>query len=181
MYAVFDQTILRHLGCNWCNTEQSGTEYALRHAGWVNIGFGELCPSCSPSYVGRTITQSLGYETSNGTVSNRVEVAMGILTKQLGWTLQEILEADPIAIFEASMNAPSVPVSPKRVTPTSLPRPSLIWDTVPLVRFKFWGGWTITIEFKFPDLWIGMFFTKKEAWICFVPCFPIHIEKVNDE
>jgi hypothetical protein len=41
----------------------------------------------------------------------------------------------------------------------------------------------IRIEFKLQDMWIGVYWQKKYAclhiWICLVPCFPIHIIKVD--
>lgn len=34
-------------------------------------------------------------------------------------------------------------------------------------------------EFKFEDMWVGVFWRKganqTEVWICLVPCFPLHI------
>lgn len=64
--------------------------------------------------------------------------------------------------------------------PSPPPRPAWyerFMDTYPLVKLVFWGGWTVTLEFKLPDFWIGLFFTKKEAWLCLLPCFPLHIKK----
>jgi hypothetical protein len=38
----------------------------------------------------------------------------------------------------------------------------------------------IQLEFKLPDLWIGVFWKRAEnilhIWICLCPCFPIHIQ-----
>lgn len=40
------------------------------------------------------------------------------------------------------------------------------------------------LEFKLPDLWVGVFWNYKypflEVWICLVPCFPIHIVWNNE-
>lgn len=41
-------------------------------------------------------------------------------------------------------------------------------------------GWTVGIEFKLADLWIGTCFNTDDIglvdiWICLLPCLPIHI------
>lgn len=44
---------------------------------------------------------------------------------------------------------------------------------------------TWDIEFKREDAWIGVYwrtkehagFTRQEAWICLLPCLPLHIER----
>jgi hypothetical protein len=49
--------------------------------------------------------------------------------------------------------------------------------TYRLIKFVFWGGWVVTLELKIPDLWVGVYFTRTEAWICLIPCLRIHIKK----
>jgi len=40
-------------------------------------------------------------------------------------------------------------------------------------------GWTIGVEFKLQDMWIGVYWKRTgsytDVWVCLVPCFPIHI------
>jgi hypothetical protein len=39
--------------------------------------------------------------------------------------------------------------------------------------------WSVSVERKFQDLWIGIYWRADDltidVWICFVPCFPLHI------
>ncbi len=39
------------------------------------------------------------------------------------------------------------------------------------------GAWRISLEWKLADLWVGLFFTRTEAWLCLLPCLPIHVAK----
>lgn len=59
-----------------------------------------------------------------------------------------------------------------------------------LVRFPEWRGLRITVEWKPADLWIGCYydvarhgpapriFAWWDAWICVIPCVPIHLHYV---
>jgi len=37
------------------------------------------------------------------------------------------------------------------------------------------GRFSIALEWKLADLWVGLFFTRTEAWLCLLPCLPIHV------
>jgi hypothetical protein len=37
------------------------------------------------------------------------------------------------------------------------------------------GRFRVTLEWKLADLWIGVFFTRGDVWVCILPCLPIHI------
>lgn len=40
-------------------------------------------------------------------------------------------------------------------------------------------GWSIALEFKPQDLWVGLFWKassrRVDAWLCLIPCVPIHV------
>lgn len=42
------------------------------------------------------------------------------------------------------------------------------------------GKASIALEFKWQDLWIGVFWKRKDSfqhlWVCLFPCLPIHIQ-----
>ena len=45
-------------------------------------------------------------------------------------------------------------------------------------RLKF-DGWNCQLQFRPRDLWIGLYYVTEghcvDAWICLVPCVPIHL------
>ncbi len=43
-----------------------------------------------------------------------------------------------------------------------------------LASFRI-GRLYVAFELKWADLWIGAYVRPREAWICLVPCFPIHV------
>jgi hypothetical protein len=34
----------------------------------------------------------------------------------------------------------------------------------------------VSLEWKAEDLWVGAYWRQGEAWVCLLPCLPIHIE-----
>lgn len=37
--------------------------------------------------------------------------------------------------------------------------------------------WEARLEYKKPDLWVGLYYSYKEAWLILVPCFPVHFRR----
>jgi hypothetical protein len=52
-------------------------------------------------------------------------------------------------------------------------------STKAITRWRTVGGYEWRVEFKLPDLWIGVFWTDSEAWLCLLPCLPIHFTKAG--
>ena len=52
-----------------------------------------------------------------------------------------------------------------------------------VLAHRGFGDWSISLEFKVEDLWIGVFWRRKvlgpwtfiDVWLCLVPMFPIHV------
>jgi hypothetical protein len=49
------------------------------------------------------------------------------------------------------------------------------WRTLPHFRLRW------RIEFKAADLWIGAFWTQHEAWLCLLPCLPLHLQRIRGQ
>lgn len=56
-----------------------------------------------------------------------------------------------------------------------------------LFRREGWPGWSLRLEFKLQDCWIGAYWKSSsyfdecagqindfDLWVCVLPCFPIH-------
>lgn len=43
--------------------------------------------------------------------------------------------------------------------------------------------WSVRLEWKPQDLWIGVFWKKEtlyvDVWVCVLPCLPIHIWRLS--
>ena len=49
-----------------------------------------------------------------------------------------------------------------------------------VTKHSHFKGYTIVLEFKLQDLWIGVFWKTNDIgltdiWVCLFPCLPIHI------
>lgn len=56
--------------------------------------------------------------------------------------------------------------------------------TIHLGRRRFFGRWSVGLEFKLQDLWVGGYWDRTrdtvaddrtEVWLTIVPMFPLHI------
>ncbi len=36
------------------------------------------------------------------------------------------------------------------------------------------GRLSVRLELKTADLWVGAYFAGNEAWVCLIPCLPLH-------
>jgi hypothetical protein len=55
----------------------------------------------------------------------------------------------------------------------------MIYATKPLIRWRRVGGVWWRLELKLVDPWVGAFWTEQEAWVCLLPCLPIHFRKAT--
>ena len=65
-------------------------------------------------------------------------------------------------------------------------------DTRIIAGVHWDDDWSLTLEFKLPDFWIGAFWKREEydfcgqwrrrfdLWVCLLPCLPLHL-KVDRE
>jgi hypothetical protein len=56
-----------------------------------------------------------------------------------------------------------------------------LYATKPLTGWRRVGNIRWRLEFKFVDLWVGAFWTQWEAWVCLLPCLPIHLERIRGQ
>ena len=55
--------------------------------------------------------------------------------------------------------------------------------SVRATKYRDIGTYIWRFEFKLQDMWIGLYWTRDkkaeafDVWICFIPCFPLHIMK----
>lgn len=45
------------------------------------------------------------------------------------------------------------------------------------------GNWVFMFEYKLQDMWFGLYwrqdYVKIEFWITIIPCFPLHVYKIE--
>lgn len=56
---------------------------------------------------------------------------------------------------------------------------TLIFGRGPIATRMRLDLWYCRLEFKLADFWVGLFWKTSghcfDAWLCLVPCFPIHL------
>lgn len=170
--------------CAKCYTTMTGRVRDLKRTGWIDGGGCDLCPDCAYrtlyQHVQEQIVGTYGFPVHEGAhFIHEYAETIGILTKELGWTLQEINEMK----WSHASNMAKL-WKARQLSRYGNTHPSLLdrlHGTYQLFPWVYVGwGWSIRLEFKFPDLWWGLFFTKTEAWVCLLPCLPLHFKKVEN-